>query len=160
MDEQEIEFKINILDKDSNPINSSHKNCSYCNKPFIEILWCKECDPYNIIEGWTSGNPGIDKFIKDTMYDVRYHHYKCFLEWVPFNRFTDINQIGEGGFAKVYSATWMDGKANYKYNYGSWKKLIPKPMKVTLKSLYGSQNMSIEYLNKVYSCKLFIVKYY
>jgi hypothetical protein len=50
----------------------------------------------------------------------------------------------------VYSATWIDGKTNYKYDYGNWKKLEPKPMKVALKRLYGSQNMSIEYLNEVY----------
>ena len=43
----------------------------------------------------------------------------------------------------------MDSKANYKYDYGSWKKLDPKPMKVALKRMYGSQNMSIEYLNEV-----------
>ncbi|CAB4422499.1 unnamed protein product [Rhizophagus irregularis] len=34
------------------------------------------------------------------------------LEWVPFDRFTNIEQIGEGGFSKVYSATWIDGKAD------------------------------------------------
>ena len=89
-----IESEFNKL----NISNSSHKNCSYCNKPFIETLRCKECDPYNIIEGWTSGNPDIDKFIKDTMYNARYHNYKCFLEWVPFDRFMDIKQIGEGRF--------------------------------------------------------------
>src|SRR5579862_3934027 len=63
----ETEFnKLNISDRDSNPV-SSHKNCSYCDKPFTEELWCKECDPFKVMEGWTSGNPAIDKFIKDTM---------------------------------------------------------------------------------------------
>ena len=133
----------------SNSVNADHKNCSYCNNPFTEELWCKECDPCKIIEGWTSGNSDIDKFIKDTMYNARNNNYKQFLEWVPFDRFTDINQIGEGGFAKVYSATWMDGKANYKYDYGSWKKLHLKSMKVALKRLNGSQNISAEYLNEV-----------
>ncbi len=50
-----------------------------------------------MIEGWTSGNPDVDKFIKDTMHNAR--KYKKFLEWVPFDRFTDIKQIGEGGFS-------------------------------------------------------------
>ena len=63
----ETEFnKLNISDRDSNPV-SNHKNCSYCDKPFTEELWCKECDPFRVMEGWTSGNPAIDKFIKDTM---------------------------------------------------------------------------------------------
>ena len=68
----ESEFdNLNITDKDSNSVNINHKNCSYCNKPFTEELWCKECDPCRMIEGWTSGNNGIDKFIKDTIYDAR-----------------------------------------------------------------------------------------
>ncbi|GBB99250.1 hypothetical protein RclHR1_03460019 [Rhizophagus clarus] len=97
----------------------NHKNCSYCNNFFTEESWCKECDPCRVMEGWTSGNPDIDKFIKDTIrkeyrleYDTYYDTYSYdFLEWVPFNRFTDIKEIGEGGFAKVYSANWIDGKS-------------------------------------------------
>ncbi|UZO26765.1 uncharacterized protein OCT59_018978 [Rhizophagus irregularis] len=130
---------------DSN-IGLDHKNCSYCNQPFIEKLWCKKCDPYKIIEGWTSENPDIDKFIKDTMYSRK---YGTWLEWVPFDRFTNIEQIGEGGFSKVYSATWIDGKADYKYEYGNWKKLDPKPIKVALKKLNDSHEMSVDYLNEL-----------
>ena len=60
-----------------------------------EELWCKECEPHCIIEGWTSGNHDIDKFIKDVIYDEREIDNK-FVEWVPFDRFEDIKQIGEG----------------------------------------------------------------
>ena len=84
-----IESEFNNLnisdDKDSNSANINHENCSYCNKPFTEKLWCKECDPFRMIEGWTSGNNDIDKFIKDTIYDARERSYR-FLEWVPFDR--------------------------------------------------------------------------
>ena len=67
----ESEFnKLNISNRDSDTVIAIHENCSYCNKPFIKKLWCKECDSFGIIEGWSSGNPDIDKFIKDTMYDV------------------------------------------------------------------------------------------
>jgi hypothetical protein len=132
---------------------SDTKNCSYCNKPFTKKLWCKKCDPFRIIEGWTSGNPDIDKFIKDTMYDVRNSNYrfqvKKFLEWVTFDRFTDIEEVGKGGFAKVFSATWIDGKSSFKQSYGRWKKEEPKPMKIALKRLNGSQNMTEKYLNEV-----------
>ena len=71
---------------------------------------------------------------------------------MPFDRFEDIKQIGEGGFAKVYSAKWTDGRANYtKQINGSWKKLKSEPINVALKRLNGSQNMSADYLNEVYS---------
>ena len=85
------------------------------------------------------------------------------LEWVPFDRFTNIKQIGEGGFAKVYSAKWIDGRSKYyKQRNGSWKKSEPEPMNVALKRLNGSQNMSAEYLNEVtfiYTSILFNYKY-
>ena len=103
--------KLNISDGDSNPIITNHRNCSYCNKPFSEDLWCKECDPFRMIEGWTSGNPDIDKFIKDTNYNNSYsinHSRYLLLEWVPFDRFEDIKQIGEGGFPKcILQHGWM-----------------------------------------------------
>jgi hypothetical protein len=129
-------------------IKINHKNCRY--------PWCKECVPSYIIEGWTSGNSEIDNFIKDTIYNAKGYHggsgryHPIFLEWVPFDRFEDIKQIGEGGFAKVYSAKWIDGKVKYKKHDGSWKKSEPKPMIVALKSLNGSQNMSADYLSEVY----------
>ncbi|CAB5375775.1 unnamed protein product [Rhizophagus irregularis] len=123
-------------------ISDNHKNCSYCNKPFTEELWCKECDPFRIMEGWTSGNSGIDKFIKDTMYNARNDSYNGyngynFLEWVPLYNFLNIEAIGEGGFAKVYSASWYNGKSAYEYVHGIWKKREPKPTKVAFLKYIG-----------------------
>ena len=142
----ESEFnKLNISDL----VTSNHENCY---QP-PEKLWCKECVPSCIIEGWTSGNSEIDNFIKDTIYNAKrnkYVSYPRFLEWVPFDRFEDIKQIGEGGFAKVYSAKWIDGQANYYKVNGSWKKSVPEPKTVALKRLNGSQNMSADYLNEVF----------
>ncbi|EXX74797.1 Mkk2p [Rhizophagus irregularis DAOM 197198w] len=97
----------------------------------------------------------LAKFIKDTIYNAKNNYfyngkfYPKFLEWVPFDRFEDINQIGEGGFAKVYSATWIDGKTKYKRHDGSLEKREPEPIKVALKKLNESQNISPEYLNEI-----------
>ena len=129
-------------------ISINHENCR---------LWCKECVPSCLIEGWTSGNSEIDYFIKDTIYNAKYRSNK--LEWVPFDRFEDIKQIGEGGFAKVYSAKWIDGPAEYEKQVdGSWKKSEPKPIIVALKRLNGSQNMSADYLNEVFSYYIYILR--
>ncbi|SRR6266498_1292452 len=143
--------KLQIIESKINKLNISDNNCSYCSKQVTEELWCKDCDPFRIIEGWTSGNPDIDKLIKDTMYNTRHKEFPKFLEWVPFDRFMNIKQIGDGGFAKVYTATWIDGPLGerLKNKYGSWKKLDPEPKKVALKSLNGSQNILAEYLNEV-----------
>ena len=100
------------------------------------------------------------------MYDARHYESRSgfynvlFLEWAPFDRFEDIKQIGEGGFAKVYSATWIDGQS-VRYQFGEgWKKLVPKPMEVALKRLNGSQNMSAKYLNEVYFILCFLFLFY
>jgi hypothetical protein len=103
--------KLNIFDKNSNQENN-HKNCY---NPDDKRLWCKECVPHCIIEGWKSGNHDINEFIKDTIYNAKYGYddyydsddeyyyndedsgdYPIFLEWVPFDKFEDIKQIGEG----------------------------------------------------------------
>ncbi|CAB5396418.1 unnamed protein product, partial [Rhizophagus irregularis] len=73
--------ELNISDKNSISANINHDNCY---------------DPAN------------NKF-GDSIYNAIRHRYPgcpSFLEWVPFDRFKDMKQIGEGGFAKVYSATW------------------------------------------------------
>src|SRR5437868_927005 len=145
----EPEFlKLNISNEDS-------KNCSRCNKPFVEKLWCKKCDPCRRIEGWTSGNSKIDEFIKDTIYNAKYDIFLCelypfsptYLEWVSFDKFEDVKQIGKGGYAMVYSAMWIDGPAEYYRKGEIWKKSDSKPRKVALKRLNGTQNgITDEYL--------------
>ena len=48
--------------------------------------------------------------------------FPIFLEWVSLDKFSDIKQIGEGGFSKVYTATWTDGKLYFeKQDDCSWK---------------------------------------
>ena len=119
--------ELNISDKVS--VNIDHENCY---QPKNEKFWCKECVPSCIIEGWTSGNSEIDDFIKDTIYNPGYNYiayvgkyYPIFLEWVAFDRFENVKQIGEGGFAIVYSATWIDGRAKYvKQDDGNWKRIL------------------------------------
>ncbi|UZO11832.1 uncharacterized protein OCT59_003388 [Rhizophagus irregularis] len=155
-DEIQIESEFNTLSISNRNSIINHENCY---RPNDDKLWCKECVPRCIIEGWTSGNNGIDEFIKDTIYNAKYSddyeddnypYIPLFLEWVPFDRFKDVKQIGEGGFAKVYSATWIDGKADYKrQNDKSWKKEEHKPIKVALKKLNDSQNISANYLNEI-----------
>ncbi|CAB4395936.1 unnamed protein product [Rhizophagus irregularis] len=56
-------------------------------------------EKYYIIKERTSKN---NYYIKNIIYDK-------FLESIPFDRFEDIKQIGEGGIVKAYSETWIDG---------------------------------------------------
>ncbi|CAB4433013.1 unnamed protein product [Rhizophagus irregularis] len=144
--------ELNTSDKNPNLSKINHENCYNPYNRYNSKFWCKECVPRCIIEGWTSGNDDINNLIKDSIYNVNSSNYgyPIFLEWVPFDRFEDMKQIGEGGFAKVYSATWIDGIAKYiKQDNGNWIKEEPNSIEVALKRLNGSQNMSADYLNEL-----------
>ena len=142
-------MKLKILFSKLN-MSINHENCN---------PWCKECVPSCLIKGWASGDSKIDNFIKDTIYNAKYQSNK--LEWVPFDRFEDIKQIGKGGFAKVYSAKWIGGPAKYeKQDDRSWKKSKPISKIVALKRLNGSQNMSADYLNEVFYIMFIYNNYY
>src|SRR5919205_4149227 len=101
-------------------VRSSKKQLDYgkcpdCKNPNTGDAWCNKCNPGKFLkEGKTTGNSEIDNFIYEIQLKVK--HYGDNLEWIPYDRFQDIKPIGEGGFANIYSATWLDGKP-YSYNY-------------------------------------------
>ncbi|RIB19598.1 kinase-like domain-containing protein [Gigaspora rosea] len=35
--------------------------------------------------------------------------YEELIEWVPFDRLSNVKEIGKGGFGSVYSTIWLDG---------------------------------------------------
>ena len=65
------------------------------------------------------------------------------------DRFQDIKQIGEGGFANIFSATWLDGKPT-----GIYLKERFEPVTVALKKLKNSDKMEA-FINEVKNFKLF-----
>ncbi|CAB4400563.1 unnamed protein product [Rhizophagus irregularis] len=68
-------------------------------------------------------------------------------EWIPYNNFDDIREIGKGGFASVYSAIWKDGPLFHKRKKDKLSRAPDK--KVALKCLCNSQFLTDEFLNKV-----------
>jgi serine/threonine protein kinase len=74
-------------------------------------------------------------------------HDDIIFEWILYDQFNEIKEIGKGGFAKIYSAIWKDGPLNYDAKY---EKYIRNPnKKVALKCLENSQNLDYELLNEV-----------
>ena len=69
-------------------------------------------------------------------------------EWIPYNQFSDIEEIGRGGFATVYSAIWKDGPLDYDEDTEKYVKSSPN-YKVALKCLHNSRNVTNEFLNEV-----------
>ena len=117
--------------------------CPDCKEPNAGRAWCKKCDPGKFLkEGKTSGIPEIDNLIYESQLKTTRYDYN--LEWIPYDRFQNIKSIGEGGFATIYSATWLDGEP---IDIVKTKKRT-KPIRVALKKLKNSENMEA-FINEV-----------
>src|SRR5437764_219928 len=124
-------------------------SCEKCGKNYTDWRWCKPCQIDNLkgnFTNWTSGNEKIDNFIQEMQLKID-HPRDIVFEWIPYNQFSDFEEIGKGGFTTVYSAIWKDGLL--KYNGNSREYTRDPNYKVVLKCLHNSQNITNEFLNEV-----------
>ncbi|UZO16635.1 uncharacterized protein OCT59_008016 [Rhizophagus irregularis] len=123
------------------------KFCVNCVEQYTdENILCKINNQREYFITWTSGNEKIDNFIREML--LKIDVYKdIFFEWIPYNQFSDIEKIDQGGFATVYSAMWKDGPFRYYKDKNEWIRDSDK--KVALKCLNNSQNITNGFLNEV-----------
>ncbi len=105
---------------------------------------------------YKSGNKIVDDFIKYTQSELFIQstqsklEFNMMMEFVPYNQFEDIEFIAEGGFSKVYKATWINGhiqrwnkeEINFKWRSRST---------VAFKKLNNSKNITSKELNEIYN---------
>src|SRR4051812_42534299 len=97
--------------------DKDHQICHYC---------------YNYKEGSLSGNKVIDDFVKHT--HINYATERAWkMKFVPYDQFENVEFIAEGGFSKIYKATWIAGECQH----------------VVLKKLNNSKNVTSKELNEV-----------
>ncbi|RIA82608.1 hypothetical protein C1645_835076 [Glomus cerebriforme] len=90
--------------------------CSDCKQPNTGYAWCNKCDPGRFIrEGKTSGNNEMDDFIHERQKQTL--HYYDNLEWIPYDRFKDIESIGEGDFLKFIPHAILFGSNAIQFNH-------------------------------------------
>jgi hypothetical protein len=121
------------------------KKCYKCNKKrrlFINEI-CHICHKQKTVI--PSGNKVIDDFIRNTHSNTK---KRGKMEFVPYDRFKDIEFIAEGGFSKVYKATWADGPIS-KWNEADQKYNRSGKQIVVLKELDNSKNINSKELNEV-----------
>lgn len=152
---------------------SEFELCSGCNKPNTGFIWCQQCNAKRFQQdfpNWTSGNEYISKFIQETQLNAQ----KCeeILEWIPYNRLTNIEYLSEGGFSIIYKAIWLDGRIKYWNNYQQqWERQVDevqyykldtdhsekkfyklskmKGYEVVIKRLKNSSKINDKFLNEV-----------
>src|SRR5688572_14189246 len=128
--------------------------CSKCGEKCTNVnsKWCKPCQIDNLkgnFTNWTSGNKKIDNFIQEMQLKIN-NAYDIVFEWIPYNQFSEIKEIGRGGFATVYSAIWKDSPLSYdKDNEVYARNTFKSNYEVALKCLHNSQNITNEFLNEV-----------
>src|SRR4051812_18637242 len=125
--------------------------CSKCGDQYTNISqhWCKTCQIDNLkgnFTNWTSGNEKIDELIQEMQLKIE-RSWNIVFEWIPYNQFSDIKEIGRGDFATVYSAIWKDGQLIYDKDNEKYTR--KSNQKVALKCLHYSQNIINEFLNEV-----------
>ena len=95
-----------------------------------------------------SGNKKVDNLIREMQLKIENKRRDIVFEWIPYNKFDNIEEINKGDFATIYSAIWKDGPLYYD-NYCNKEYLRRPDEKVALKCLYNSQHITKEFLNEV-----------
>src|SRR5436853_4689279 len=91
-----------------------HGLCEECSQPNTGWRWCQSCNSKHFQQDfnkWTSGNKEIDEFIQKFQLNATRHEEV--LEWIPYEKFRDIEYLAKGGFGTVHKAKWIDGYICY-----------------------------------------------
>ncbi|RGB42348.1 hypothetical protein C1646_810080 [Rhizophagus diaphanus] len=116
-----------------------NEKCKKCNNVCYAIYFQRN------FESWTSGNDDINKFIQDTQLSAHFDVKKA-LEWIPYDRFYDIEYIEKIG---IFKANWIDGYINYWDNENhNWERYC-EDMIITLKSLSNPKEITLDLMNEI-----------
>ncbi|CAG8553549.1 4266_t:CDS:2, partial [Acaulospora morrowiae] len=115
--------------------NFVYGKCAQCKRYNTTKAWCQSCDPFKTTQGWTSGNNDIDELIKEAQ--LKSTEYENVIEWIPFNRLTNLKKIGLN-----FQAVWLDGIRNVRNNTQS--RLLSHT--VELKKFNDSQINTLEFI--------------
>ena len=155
------ELEVDMENDNTLRVTSKYGLCLECNKPNTYYDWCNQCNAKRFQQdfpNWTSGNIYIDNFIQESQLNAQSE--REVLEWIPYNRLTNIKYLAKGGFSTVYNAIWLDGWIDgWDYDKKQWDRNTLnididginsiKGREVVIKSLNNSSNINEEFLNEV-----------
>ncbi|RIB18254.1 kinase-like domain-containing protein [Gigaspora rosea] len=126
-----------VPDEFSSRRNDENGKCVHCTQFNTSPAWCQSCDPWKATQGWESGNDDIDNFIKEFQFNST--EYKKVIEWIPFNKLIDLQEIREDESEIVFMATWLDGIRIIKGEHKEYAQSRIESCGVNLKTLHYSQ---------------------
>src|SRR5438045_2743297 len=134
-----------------------HGLCEECSQPNTSWKWCQSCNSKHFQQDfnkWTSGNKEIDEFIQK--FQLNATRREEVLEWIPYEKFSDIEYLAKGGFGTVHKAKWIDGIIVYwGINQNKWDRYGNSD--IVLKCLNNSQNLTTDFLQEVCTVVLLIL---
>src|SRR5436189_5957401 len=124
--------------------------CKECSQTNTDYRWCQSCNSKHFQQDfnkWTSGNKEIDEFIQNFQSNATCHEEV--LEWIPYEKFSDIEYLAKGGFGTVHKAKWIDGYIEYwDISQNKWNRDAANEY-IALKCLNNSQNLTADFLQEV-----------
>ena len=116
------------------------RECDKCQTTRYSDKFCEQCISLHLqslFNTWTSGNEKIDNFIHKCQIQSSLPTH--ILEWIPFDQFTKVRKLTEGGFSSIYTATWARGMI-FDYDENKKEFIHFGPQGVVLKNLNNSNN--------------------
>ena len=138
-----------------------HGLCKECSQPntgsdAYSSGWCQSCNSKHFQQDfnkWTSGNKEIDEFIQK--FQLNATCFQEILEWIPYEKFSDVEYLAKGGFGTVHKAKWIDGYIkSWDINQAEWVRYNSHEYFV-LKCLNNSQDLTTDFLQEV--CCLYLL---
>ncbi|CAG8620337.1 13290_t:CDS:2, partial [Acaulospora morrowiae] len=133
----------------------SKVKCPECRHYFISktsLQPCKYCFS-NKFQQVDSGNKEVDKYIKKTHTNIREKQ----LAWISFDDLKIIEQIGQGGFGKIFKASRNRRETVYSKHKGKKEKVHKQT--VALKIFNDSSMVDIDFLNELQNTNISFKKH-
>src|SRR5947209_1842916 len=133
----------------------NYGRCEVCNEMNTYYSWCLTCNAAHFrkdFDKWTSGNKEIDYFIQNTQ--IHAWRYELILEWYPWENFSEIEEIGKGGYGTVFRAKRKVGRIyEWDRQMNQWHRFNCKEY-VALKTIGYCESLSKDFLNEVINLHL------
>src|ERR1044072_1645830 len=116
--------------------------CKDCQQPNTGTEWCNPCNAKRFkseFDKWKSGKKEIDEFIQEVQ--LRAKSLFEFIEWIPFEKFENVEYLDKGGFGTVYKATWAEGYIKW------WNRKDQEWTRSGKDSWEGSKSVCLKSLN-------------